>query len=51
MNSTVQFCDSRLPANSIYRYLYEHGRRLFPDEAFADLFVRPWEEIASRRKS
>lgn len=40
MSSTVAFCDSQLSASSIYRYLYEHGHRLFPDEAFADLFKK-----------
>ena len=40
MNSTVQFCDSQLAENSIYRYLYKHGQTLFPDEAFADLFEK-----------
>lgn len=35
---TVEFCDERLGESSIYRVLHREGRRLFPDEAFADLF-------------
>jgi len=34
----VEFCDERLGEFSIYRVLYREARRLFPDEAFADLF-------------
>lgn len=38
LGSTVQFCDETLAPNSIYRYLYDHAAKLFPDESFADLF-------------
>jgi hypothetical protein len=34
----VEFCDERLGESSIYRVLHREARRLFPDEAFADLF-------------
>lgn len=37
-HSTVAFCDERLSPTSIYRYLHDNCHRLFPDEAFADLF-------------
>lgn len=40
LESCVSFCNGSLSPNSIYRYLYEHGRTLFPDEAFSDLFKR-----------
>jgi hypothetical protein len=32
------FCDKTLPADSIYAFLHRERERLFPDEAFADLF-------------
>lgn len=38
LSSTVRFCNQQLSSSSIYRYLYENGSQLFPDEAFADLF-------------
>jgi hypothetical protein len=37
--STRAACEARLPAKSIYRLLAREGHRLFPDEAFADLFA------------
>ena len=36
--STAAFCDASLPPNSIYKLLHSECHRLFPDEAFADLF-------------
>src|SRR3954462_5880807 len=33
--------DGRLPAGSVYAFLAEHRRELFPDVAFADLFPSP----------
>lgn len=32
------FCEERLAESSIFRLLADEGHRLFPDEAFADLF-------------
>jgi hypothetical protein len=37
--SGTRFCEERVPPNSIYSLLYREGHRLFPDEAFADLFA------------
>jgi Transposase DDE domain/Transposase domain (DUF772) len=37
--SSTQFCDDQLSPTSIYRLLHRDGHRLFPDEAFADLFT------------
>lgn len=34
----IEFCEDRLGASSVYRLLHRECRRLFPDEAFADLF-------------
>lgn len=36
--TATRFCEDRLGEASIYRLLYLHGHRLFPDEAFSDLF-------------
>lgn len=36
--SSRQYCEDRLSPTSIYRLLQSEGGRLFPDEAFADLF-------------
>lgn len=36
--STGSFCEPRLSETSIYRLLARDGHRLFPDDAFADLF-------------
>jgi hypothetical protein len=36
--STKAYCEERLSPTSIYRLLHDAGVRLFPDEAFADLF-------------
>ena len=36
--SSSEFCEERLSESSIYRVLHQEGHRLFPDEAFADLF-------------
>ncbi|MBI5160342.1 MAG: transposase [Micrococcales bacterium] len=36
--SSRTFCEQRLPEASIYRLLARESHRLFPDEAFADLF-------------
>ena len=32
------FVSHLVPADSVYAFLAEHRRRLFPDDAFADLF-------------
>jgi hypothetical protein len=37
--SGTEFCRDRVSATSIYGLLYRHSHRLFPDEAFADLFA------------
>src|SRR5260370_22330595 len=36
--SPRELCEEKLSATWIYRLLAEQGHRLFPDEAFADLF-------------
>jgi hypothetical protein len=36
--STRELCEPKLKATSIYRLLAEQGHRVFPDEAFVDLF-------------
>jgi transposase len=36
--STAAFCDASLSPTSIYKLLHSECHRLFPDEAFADLF-------------
>jgi Transposase domain (DUF772) len=36
--TTATFCDRRVAENSIYALLHRECHRLFPDEAFADLF-------------
>lgn len=37
--STRAVCEARLPATSIHRLLAREAHRLFPDDAFADLFA------------
>jgi hypothetical protein len=37
--SGTSFCQDYVSANSIYGLLYRESHRLFPDEAFADLFA------------
>ena len=37
--SGTEFCRDRVSASSIYGLLYRESHRLFPDEAFADLFA------------
>ena len=39
LRSTVNFCDGRVAADSIYGLLHRECFRLFPDEVFADLFT------------
>src|SRR5512141_223955 len=36
--SSTEFCRERVQDRSIYGLLHREGHRLFPDEAFADLF-------------
>jgi Transposase DDE domain/Transposase domain (DUF772) len=36
--SSTDFCRERVDARSVYGLLHREGHRLFPDEAFADLF-------------
>jgi len=36
--SSAQYCEEKLPANSIFRLLHDQGAELFADDAFADLF-------------
>ena len=36
--TSTEFCRERVHAGSIYGLLHREGHRLFPDEAFADLF-------------
>jgi transposase len=38
LNASRKFCDDVLPENSIYRLLYRESHRLFPDDAFSDLY-------------
>ncbi|CAN5484542.1 hypothetical protein BH09MYX1_BH09MYX1_67950 [soil metagenome] len=38
--STRELCESRLPEKSIFRLLAAKAHELFPDDAFADLYVR-----------
>jgi len=37
--TTTSFCESRVPADSIYGLLHRQCFELFPDELFADLFT------------
>lgn len=37
--SGTEFCEERLSEGSVYRLLHHECHRLFPDEAFSDLFV------------
>ncbi len=39
LDDVVRFCEATLDARSIYVFLHRERDRLFPDEAFADLFV------------
>jgi hypothetical protein len=39
LRSTANFCEGRVPADSIYGILHRQCYRLFPDGAFADLFT------------
>ena len=39
LDDMSEFCDKTLPADSIYAFLHRERERLFPDEAFADLFA------------
>ena len=34
----MELCGELVPEGSVYRFLAEHRRRLFPAEMFADLF-------------
>jgi hypothetical protein len=38
LDDVTRFCDKTLDENSIYAFLHREHDRLFPDEAFADLF-------------
>ena len=38
--STRELCESRLPETSIFRLLAAKAHELFPDDAFADLYVK-----------
>jgi hypothetical protein len=38
LDDMSEFCDKTLPKDSIYAFLHRERDRLFPDEAFADLF-------------
>ncbi len=37
--SSREICEARLPETSIFRLLAHEAHRLFPDDAFADLFT------------
>ena len=39
-NLAVARCEAELPERSIYRLLHQQRDRLFPDELFADLYVK-----------
>jgi hypothetical protein len=47
--STRAACEARLPEASIFRLLARDCHRLFPDEAFADLFARIGRDSVSPR--
>jgi hypothetical protein len=38
LDDVTRFCDQTLDEHSIYSFLHRERDRLFPDEAFADLF-------------
>ena len=38
LDDVTRFCDETLDEHSIYAFLHRERDRLFPDEAFADLF-------------
>jgi len=38
LDDLTRFCDEKLDEHSIYAFLHRERDRLFPDEAFADLF-------------
>jgi len=38
LDDVTRFCDERLDERSIYAFLHRERDRLFPDEAFSDLF-------------
>ena len=38
LDDVERFCDKTLDERSIYAFLHRERDRLFPDEAFADLF-------------
>src|SRR5271157_376286 len=38
LDDVTRFCDEMLEAHSIYAFLHRERDRLFPDEAFIDLF-------------
>ncbi|MCP4445714.1 MAG: transposase, partial [Myxococcales bacterium] len=38
LSSSSDFCRDLLPENSVYSLLERESHRIFPDEAFADLF-------------
>jgi IS5 family transposase len=38
LDDVTRFCDEKLEEHSIYAFLHRERDRLFPDEAFADLF-------------
>jgi hypothetical protein len=44
LDDVTRFCDETLDEHSIYSFLHRERDRLFPDEAFADLF----EEVGRR---
>ncbi len=44
--STAGFCDGLVPESSVYGLLHRECHRLFPDEAFADLFTDVGRQVA-----
>lgn len=46
---TAALCGHLVPAGSVYAFLAEHRRRLFPDGLFADLFASGWVARRCRR--
>jgi len=40
LSDAAALCRHPIPEGPVHAFLAEHGRRLFPDEMFADLFRR-----------
>ena len=49
LDDVTRFCDESLPDSSIYAVPFRERDRLFPDELFADLFLRSGAGRCRRR--